>query len=1189
MERVAETVKSTCCYCGVGCGVKVQRYEKGRLEVSGDETHPANRGMLCSKGRHLHHAAMDRSDRILTPRLRRRRGVPHRALGWDEALGHAASVFRRIIAEHGPDAVGLYASGQMLTEEYYVANKLVKGFFGTNNIDTNSRLCMSAAVVAYKKVLGDDAPPISYEDLEHGRCFLIAGANPAWCHPILFRRLEAHKARHPDVRVIVVDPRRTATCALADLHLQIHPGTDVTLFNAIAKYLLAHDLVDRDFIEAHTEGIESLRNNLVDVSIDAAADRCGVTAEDVRRAAQWIGETPAFTSMWAMGLNQSAAGVDKNLALLNLSLLSGQIGKPGAGPFSLTGQPNAMGGREVGGMASLLAAHRDLANPVHREEVAAFWGSGPIAAEPGLTATEMFDALEAGRMKAIWIICTNPAVTVSQLKRVEAALSKAEFVVVQDISERSDTVAFADLVLPAAGWLEKQGTMTSSERRITYLPKLIDPPGEAVPDLWILCRFAEKMGWGAFFDYADESDVFDEHRRLTRGTRIDISGVSYARLKRERSVQWPCPGDDHPGTPRLFGDGRFWTPSGRARLHAVAEDAPAVPPDSAFPLVLTTGRLRDQWHTRTKTGKVVRLNRHEPVPRLEIHPDDAVERGIDDGAVAEIASRQGALRVKVAVRDDIKPGVVFLPMHWGKSLNDGRANRLTSARVDPASKQPDYKYTAVQVRKAVKARERIVVVGAGAAARQFVETYRSLNGQDELRILGREPHHFYNRILLPDYVAGERDWASLGTMQPDEAARLDLQLHLGVEIARIDRKAREVEDVDGRRYPYDKLLLCTGSRAFVPPGVPIDWDGVDSLRTRHDGDRIRSALFNDGAILIMGGGLLGLELAAALHAAGHRCAIIEMAPRLMHRQLDSTASELLREELENRGIAVFCEDFVTEYLGEGRITGVRTKAGRRLKCDLLVVAVGTRPNTELAQTAGLECGRGVTVNEHLQTSDPAIYAAGEIAEFRGALYGITAVAQQQADVAAAHIAGDDWTVYEGSLPFSILKIHGLDVCAAGDVPVSEAGYEEVVFMDRSRRRYKRCVIDGDRLIGTVMVGDKSGFDEMRSLIASGIDLAEKRDTLLLATAEAAEPPIGRIVCSCNNVGVGNLENAVQSGCTRFDELCARTRAGTGCGSCRPEVRSILERVGDLQVRAAAKDPGNLEVPEGADDLQSIAI
>lgn len=463
-----------------------------------------------------------------------------------------------------------------------------------------------------------------------------------------------------------------------------------------------------------------------ELSIRKAAEKCGITADEIRKAAKMISDAKGFISMWTMGLNQSVIGVDKNVSLLNLSLLTGQIGKPGSGPFSLTGQPNAMGGREVGGMASLLAAHRDLGNPKHRKEVQQFWGGKEIKGEPGLTATEMFDALESGKMKAIWIICTNPVVSMPNAKKIEKALQNANFVIVQDISHNSETTKYADLVLPAAGWLEKEGTMTNSERRISYLPKVIDAPGEALPDAEILWRFAQEMGYSGF-DYNNVSEVYDEYCLMTKGTNIDISGLSHERLKKEGSFQWPVPSPEHNGTPRLFQDQKYFTANGKVHFNAPrnlynkSEVATA-----EFPLVLNTGRVRDQWHTRTKTGKVKRLLTHIPAPYLEMNKVDAYLRKLKEGDIAVVKSQRGSVRVKVRINYDIRERVVFLPMHWGKILNNdfSRANNLTNDIVDSISKEPDFKYCAVQVKKYRKPKQKIIIIGAGAAAYRFIQTYR---------------------------------------------------------------------------------------------------------------------------------------------------------------------------------------------------------------------------------------------------------------------------------------------------------------------------------------------------------------------------------------------------------------------------------------------------------------------------------
>ncbi|HEX7365703.1 MAG TPA: molybdopterin-dependent oxidoreductase, partial [Pelobium sp.] len=541
---------STCCYCGVGCGVLVKKEKSGDVTLTGDTNHPSNKGMLCSKGMNLHYTVNDKSDRLTHPQMRYNKNMPLQNVSWDEALDRTAAVFKTFINKYGPDSVAFYVSGQCLTEEYYVVNKLMKGFVGSNNIDTNSRLCMSSAVVGYKMALGEDSVPLCYDDIELADCFYVTGANPAWCHPILWRRVEAHKAANPNIKIIVVDPRVTDTCSIADLHLQLNPGTDVTLNHAIGRCLIENGDIDFKFIESHTEGFNKYQEVVFAKTLKESAEICGLAVADIKLAANYIAESKGYISMWTMGLNQSAIGVDKNLSLINLHLISGKIGKAGSGPLSLTGQPNAMGGREVGGLSNMLAVHKNLDNPLHRKEVQDFWGGTEINPKPGLTATEMFEALESGKLKAIWIMCTNPLLSLPNVRMAEAALKKAKYVVVQEISNKSECLAYADVILPAAAWAEKEGTMTNSERRITYIPKILDAPGIALPDAEIIYKFAQKMGFKGF-DYKNQEEIFLEHSRLTEGTNININGLTYSILKEKRTVQWPYLQKENKGTQRL--------------------------------------------------------------------------------------------------------------------------------------------------------------------------------------------------------------------------------------------------------------------------------------------------------------------------------------------------------------------------------------------------------------------------------------------------------------------------------------------------------------------------------------------------------------------------------------------------------------------------------------------------------------
>ena len=1155
-------MQTTCCYCGVGCGIVVNKDAQGRITVEGDKNHPVNKGMLCSKGMNLHYTVMDTSDRLLYPEMRYSRNQPRQRVSWDVALERTAAVFKTLIDKHGPDAVAFYASGQCLTEEYYVVNKLIKGFIGSNNIDTNSRLCMSSAVVGYKMSLGEDSVPVSYDDLELADCIFVAGANPAWCHPVLWRRVEAAREKNPNIKIIVSDPRKTQTCSIADVHLQLNPGTDVTLHHAIGRCLIEEGDIDIDFIKDHTEGFEKYRSTVFERTIEEAAAICGVEENDIRLAASYIGHAKGFITMWTMGLNQSVIGVNKNLSLINLNLITGHIGKPGSGPFSLTGQPNAMGGREVGGLANLLPAHRDLSQEAHRNEVEKFWQIplGTIQPKPGLTATEMFEALNDGKLKAIWILCTNPLISLPDVRIAEQGLKKAKFVVVQEVSSKPETLKYADVVLPAAAWIEKEGTMTNAERRISYLSKVIDAPGEALADAAIICRFAQKMGYPGF-DYKNIGEIYAEHAALTAGTHIDVSALNYDILKQKRSVQWPYTKEINGyGTKRLFTDKKFHTASQKAIIHSFPDANESEKPNGHYPLVLTTGRIRDQWHSMSKTGKVNKLNQHISEAFLEMHPEDAAKRGVGDNALVEVFNTRGNVRVKVRVSEDIKKGVCFLPMHWGKILNSdlNRANNLTHNLVDPKSKEPDFKFSAVQVWRYNKPKQKIIVIGAGAGACGFVRSYRALNAEDEITIFSKENFPFYNRVLLPDYISGALPWDNLVKMTDAEEKAYKIKLHRGISIEKIDREHKTVTDSKGQDHQYDILLMATGSRAIVLRDTPA-MKGIFTMRSRVDADSFKEHVDpSKGKVIIVGGGLLGIELAASLREVNVEVTIVQRISRLMDRQLDPLGSQLLHEELTSKGVDIYYNDEIERFLGDTTVSGIRLKSGLLIEAQAIVIAIGTVPNIEMAKAGGIECKRGVVVDEYLQTNDKNIFAIGEIAEFKGFLYGITAAAEQQAEIVARYLNGDISKYYSGSLLMNILKMHGTDLCSLGEVECpDDPAYEEVVFIDKAKRYYKKCIIYNDRLIGAILIGDKTEFLEYRNLIENKIELSEKR-LQLLRSGQTTEPVIGKLVCSCNNVGEGNLINKIKEGCKDHLQLCQLTGAGMGCGSCRPEVKAILE-------------------------------
>jgi assimilatory nitrate reductase catalytic subunit len=691
--------RTTCPYCGVGCGLGVSPDGAGGWTVRGDRAHPANFGRLCSKGAALGET-LGLDDRLLYPEVDGRRA------DWDSALEAVATRLRSVIERHGPDAVAFYVSGQLLTEDYYVANKLMKGFIGSANIDTNSRLCMSSAVAAHKRAFGSDSVPNCYEDLEQADLVVLVGSNLAWCHPVLYQRLLAARKRRPSLRYVVIDPRRTPTADGAAQHLAPRSGTDGVLFSGLLAWLHDRGRVDEAFVRDHTRGLEETLRlaRWYAPSPAAVADQCGLDAGALERFYADFGATERVVTLFSQGINQSSSGTDKGNAIINCHLLTGRIGRPGAGPFSITGQPNAMGGREVGGLANQLAAHMDIDDPADRERVGRFWRSPRMASRAGLKAVDLFRAVERGEVKALWVMATNPAVSLPDTSQVRRSLSACDCLIVSDCAAGTDTQRHADIRLPALTWGEKDGTVTNSERRISRQRAFLPPPGEARADWWIVCEVAKRLGYPGF-DYASAAAIFDEHARLSGfendgGRDFDISGLaglSRADYDGLAPVQWPI-GPGEKGRARLFADGRFFTPTRRANFVPVTPRPPGRPTDTAYPLVLNTGRVRDHWHTLTRTGKSPRLSGHVSEPFVELHPVDARGAGLVDGQLATVISGLGEIVVRARVSAVQPRGQVFAPMHWNDAFaSAARVGGLVHAEVDPVSGQPEFKHTPVRV------------------------------------------------------------------------------------------------------------------------------------------------------------------------------------------------------------------------------------------------------------------------------------------------------------------------------------------------------------------------------------------------------------------------------------------------------------------------------------------------------------
>jgi assimilatory nitrate reductase catalytic subunit len=685
---MSDTVRTTCAYCGVGCGILATRTGKRAVEIKGDPDHPANRGRLCSKGTHLGET-VGLEGRLLHPMVGKRR------VSWDRALDLVARRFREAIAEHGPDSVAFYVSGQLLTEDYYVANKLMKGFIGSANIDTNSRLCMSSAVAGHIRAFGEDVVPASYDDLDAADLIVLIGSNTAWCHPVVYQRIMAARAGR-GTKLVVIDPRRTETAEEADLHLALRPGSDVMLMNGLLSHCRSEGLLDERFVEERLAVPDGFWDAL-DEGHDlwSVARTCDLPPADVRRFFDLFAANPRTVTMFSQGINQSIRGTDQVNAILNVHLATGRIGKPGAAPFSITGQPNAMGGREVGGLASTLAAHMDFA-PENVERVGRFWGAERMAAKPGLKAVDLFRAVGEGRIKALWVMATNPAVSLPDAGRVREALGRCPFVVVSDVVAGTDTSRFAHVRLPAAAWGEKDGTVTNSERRVSRQRAVLPLPGEAKPDWWIIAQAGQRMGWPGAFNYSHPADIWREHARLTAyqndgGRLLDLrstAAIGNLAYERMEPFQWGA---------ESFADGRFSTPDGRAKLVAVRQrDLPG--PLERWPLTLNTGRYRDHWHTMTRTGLSPKLARHREEPLVEVHPLDAEAAGLSDGAIARVATPQGESLYRVAVTEAQRQGEVFVPIHWtDRTASGGRTGLLPQPLTDPNSGQPGFKATPASI------------------------------------------------------------------------------------------------------------------------------------------------------------------------------------------------------------------------------------------------------------------------------------------------------------------------------------------------------------------------------------------------------------------------------------------------------------------------------------------------------------
>lgn len=715
----SKEVKTTCPYCGVGCGIKATVSNNKIIGIKGDTSHPANLGRLCVKGSSLHET-QGQSERILAP------VVNGKETSWDAATSHVADTFQAIINEHGPESIAFYLSGQLLTEDYYVANKLMKGFIGSSHVDTNSRLCMASASSAHKRAFGEDLVPGCYEDLEKADVIFMVGSNAAYAHPIVYQRIIKAQEKNPQLKIVVIDPRATATSHTANLHIALKPGTDAYYYNGLLMYLADNNKLDTDFIAKNTEGFEqainTARTQLDDITAIAVA--CDVELSLLIESYQLFAENKNVITMFSQGINQSSSGVDKGNAIINCHLASGKIGYEGAGPFSITGQPNAMGGREVGGLSTQIAGHMDYETPGAIDLIQRFWQAPNMTTQQGYKAVDMFQAIDDGKIKAIWIMATNPVVSMPNANAIKNALKKCELVVVSECFENTDTVKCADVVFPAATWGEKHGTVTNSERRITLQQSLLTPPGQVKNDWEIICNVAKKLGYGDAFNYQHPSDIFREHAALSGfentysgykaekasdNTEAVPQGISrffdisaYKNITKEeyknfKPIQWPVNKKNPNGLARLFTDNIFNRKNGKANIISVLGQLPKKTP-KADELIMNTGRIRDQWHTMTRTGRTAKLMSHADEPFIQIHPQDAKRHNIADQQIAQLNNLGSTYLGRVQYSDQQRVGEIFTPIHWNDNFSSAaRVSALVNPITDAICGQPEFKHSPVKI------------------------------------------------------------------------------------------------------------------------------------------------------------------------------------------------------------------------------------------------------------------------------------------------------------------------------------------------------------------------------------------------------------------------------------------------------------------------------------------------------------
>ncbi|PTR01175.1 ferredoxin-nitrate reductase [Mucilaginibacter yixingensis] len=1112
MKKTAanHTFLSTCLLCKIGCGIKVDKRHDGKITITGNPDSPVSKGYLCPLGKDIA-GLLTPSPANVTPQMRYNRNYPLTTVTSDEAMFRFASVIKSLINRYGADTFSVSLSDRSLVEERHLVNKL-RSQLGIGQAPAPAYF--DAAALSYQVALGESTPPFKEDDLETADCFVIASSDLSIYHAPLWERIKAIKSLKPITKLIYIGTQQNEISALADIHLQIFPGTEMMLNAAIARALFELELPDE--IHDAPEELAALKEYAMYRTIAEGAKLCGVTEADIHHVAACFITAKNIISILGKGLGFGGYNMERNLSFINLHLLTGHAKKKGSGLLIIDDIGLGLEKTGAAEYKKLLLAYKN-----HLDTFIYDTGLDHLnyTYPPAFSSSRFIRELKENAPKVIWMVQPDAVYSAADEEIIITAMQNARFVVLQNVADNSPFIKYADVILPAASWYEKEGTYMSPSNVLSAVAKLTGSAGGSKTDIELITMLADKLGLKNF-RYNSTAEIFNEYNKSVKRAKKVEKLNSATKTKKIYS--------------NINALGAEWLSGQKQQIQV------SINYDCYFNTTAPKQKLEEYSFAYITAADA---------KRYQIRQDDIIE----------VFNSKHTLLAKVSINEQVKNGVISLPLHLAKDFVFPEAERRQSLLVcnAPAIAFPT---CAVQVRKHQKPKQKVLIIGAGSGALAFIKKYREYNVDDEITVFSKEPLPFYNRVLLPEYIAGEA-WGKLVTLPETEEEEFGFTMHKGVSVEYINRERKYVIDSNHQEHTYDLLVLGMGSRAFVPPNVPNNCAGIYTIRSKNDVDRLMFQIKPSDKVVVVGAGLVSLEVAGALEEIGAHVTIVVRGSKLMDRQLDVLASELLTEQLRDRNIDIYFEDEIKEFIGAEKISAVFLKSHRTIPCDALIYGVGTVPNIELAKSCGLDCKRGVLVNDVMQTSDPSVFAVGEIVEWQSQMFGIVAAAEQHANVAAAFLNGDATQVYNGTLSANILKVPGTNVCSIGltQAPPDDAEYQEIVFVDKKYHFYKKCIIHKDRLVGAILIGDKSEIMDFKDWMANDLPLGEKRDKIFRGEGKVSEPVKGALVCSCNSVGEGNLIDKIKSGCTAFADLCKNTGAGTGCGSCRPQVKTILER------------------------------